>query len=199
MSQPAFANVSQSPATGVGPIVYRPTQVSSAIPLVFVGVGLLFAAVGLLFTIIFVFVFAPIALVTLLLVLFGVGFAAFGGWRWYSNKQQRLELNSQALLSFSKNGRFQLPLAEISFISIREGFYRAQDPLSSIDLATQHRYLMVRIESNSGAYLDLDVSQGGYVGLYDVARVLRDLIPRLPATVQIDPRVHEYVTAGRIT
>jgi hypothetical protein len=185
-------------AVSAGSITYAATKVSSLVPWVFMGIGALFIGVGLLFTIVFLFVFPPIALVFLLFSLFGVVFVALGGWRWYSNRQQRLQLTPQALVSFSRGKRFQLPLAEISGISAREGVYWAKDPLSQVDIQTQHRYWIARIETRAGNYLDLDVTQGGYIGLFDVPRVLRDLLPRLPTSVQVDPRIQSYLATGRI-
>ena len=103
----------------IGNITYTPTRVSSLVPLVFLGVGVLFVVVGLLFTLVLLFVVPPVALITLLFSFFGVAFVALGGWRWYANRQQRLQLTPQALVSFTRGKRFQLPLAEISGISGR--------------------------------------------------------------------------------
>ncbi len=57
---------------------------------------------------------------------------------------------------------------------------------------------VVRIETAAGASLDLDLGGRGYAPRYDLHPILRDLLPRLPAAAQVDPRLRQFAATGQL-
>jgi hypothetical protein len=54
------------------------------------------------------------------------------------------------------------------------------------------------ISAHSGGTIELGIAQGAYLATFDVRPILAHLVPRLAATVQIDPRIREYATTGKL-
>jgi hypothetical protein len=59
-------------------------------------------------------------------------------------------------------------------------------------------YWVLLITDRLGQTIALDLHQEGYPGTFDVRSIIRDLKPRLPATVTIAPQVETYLATGQM-
>lgn len=56
----------------------------------------------------------------------------------------------------------------------------------------------VVIQDDAGGAIELQVTQDGVVGTFDVRAILTALLPRLPALCTVEPRVRAYASGGRL-
>lgn len=181
-------------------ITYAPTQQSqtfnTGVNIFLIALGSLFFIVGCFLSVGLFFIFPPAILVTCGLAVIGLGLAGFIAWRWYNTGKQELQLSSQTLRRLMGKETFVVTLAQVTRLQVLQGSNWYTDP--STNMRRQVYYWYIRIEDEGGHYIDLDITQGGHIGMYDVPRILRDLLPRLPASAQIDPRIQAYLSTGQM-
>jgi hypothetical protein len=54
------------------------------------------------------------------------------------------------------------------------------------------------ISGRSGDSIELDIGQPGYLATFDVMPIAKELLPRLPAAAEIDPRIRGYAATGQM-
>jgi hypothetical protein len=118
----------------------------------------------------------------------GVVFAVIGAIVGFSGGNEQVQLTAEALAYTQGKTTTTLYLSEIAHL---EGKWRP-----GTRAGTGHWALV--ITDQYGDAIELDIPQGAYLATFDVAPILRDLLSRLPATAQIEPRVQNYVTTGRM-
>ncbi len=137
--------------------------------------------------------FAVMPLLACAFVVVG-GLAAAGGvWTvLFAGRGAQLQLTHEALIE--KKGRRStiLRLVDIIRLSVNQGWQSTRPGTPGV------RYWYVLIETASGARIQLEITQDNYFGAFDVQKVLRDLLPRLPATTEVDARLRDYMTTGRM-
>ncbi len=131
--------------------------------------------------------------------LLACGFVALGGllvavgiWAAiFAARGKLLRLTPDALIEKDDGRSTTLRLADIIRLSVDQG---RQATRSTPGV----RYWYVLIETAGGEQIKLEITQDNYFGTFDVQKVMRDLLPRLPATTAVDPRIPNYIAAGRM-
>lgn len=54
------------------------------------------------------------------------------------------------------------------------------------------------VEDAAGVQIELGIGRRGYLALFDVLPVVRELLPRLSSRTEIDPRIREYADTGQM-
>jgi hypothetical protein len=60
------------------------------------------------------------------------------------------------------------------------------------------RYWVIRLHDKQGAFIDLEVSQDDYMGLFDTQAIVRDTLARLKSPAQMEMRIKKYLETGRL-
>ncbi len=132
--------------------------------------------------------------------LLACGFIAMGGlfvtvgvWiAIFAARGKQLRLTPDALIEKDGGRSTTLRLAGIIRLSGDQGWQTTRSGAPGVP------YWYVRVETASGERIQLEITQGNYTGTFDVQKVMRDLLPRLPATTEVDPRIHNYLATGRM-
>ncbi len=132
--------------------------------------------------------------------LLACGFIAMGGlfvivgvWTaFFAARGKQLRLTPDALIEKDGGRSTTLRLAGIIRLSGDQGWQTTRSG------APGTRYWYVGVETASGERIQLEITQGNYIGTFDVQKVMRDLLPRLLATTEVDPRIHNYLATGRM-
>jgi hypothetical protein len=134
------------------------------------------------------------------LPLLACGFVALGGlfasagiWvAIFAARGNQLQLSPNALIEKNGGRSTALGLADIIRLNVDQGWQTTSSGTPGV------RYWYVLIETASGERIKLEITQDNYIGMFDVQRVMRDLLPRLPATTAVDQRIRDYVVTGRM-
>jgi len=132
--------------------------------------------------------------------LLACGFVALGGllvavgiWAGvFAARGQQLQLTHDALIEKDDRRLTTLRLADIIRLSVDQGRQVTRSGAPGV------RYWYVLVETASGEQIKLEITQDNYFGAFDMQKVMRDLLPRLPATTAVDPRIRDYITTGRM-
>ena len=132
--------------------------------------------------------------------LLACGFVAAGGLSvvggvWtaiFAARGIQLQLTHDALIEKDGRRATTLRLADITRLSVDQGWQRTRSSTPGV------RYWYVLVETARGGRVQLEITQDNYFGAFDAQKVMRDLLPRLPATTAVDPRIRDYITIGRI-
>ncbi len=190
-------------------ITYTPTQSAKTFNALFGGffavIGTLFLCCGLGVGILALASFSNItqgqtAESFAVMPLLACGFVALGGlfvivgvWTAiFAARGKQLRLTPDALIEKDGGRSTTLRLAGIIRLNVDQGWQTTRSG------APGTRYWYVRVETAGGERIQLEITQGNYIGTFDVQKVMRDLLPRLPATTEVDPRIHNYLATGRM-
>jgi hypothetical protein len=132
--------------------------------------------------------------------LLACGFVAAGGLSvaggvWtaiFAARGIQLQLTRDALIEKDGRRATTLRLADITRLSVDQGRRSTRSSTPGV------RYWYVLVETASGEQIKLEITQDNYFGAFDAQKVMRDLLPRLPATTAVDPRIRDYITTGRM-
>ncbi len=120
-------------------------------------------------------------------LLFMVVFAGIGGLLVFAGTGQEVRL-TPATISLKKRRRTTtLQLAEI--VGIGVSFVR-DSPRAG------HWAAVIRVAS--GATIEVGIPQGAYLAMFDARPILLALLPRLPASADVDTRLRQYVATGQV-
>ncbi len=120
-------------------------------------------------------------------LLFLVFFVGMGAALALSHTGELVQLTAGSIVHAQGKSSTALPLTEITNLQVRYApGYR-----------TPGHWVLV-ISGQSGQLIELDIPQPGYLAAFDVLPILRELLPRLPCTVRIDPRVQGYAATGQM-
>ena len=137
--------------------------------------------------------FAVMPLLACGFVVLGGLLVAVGIWAGvFAARRQQLQLTHDALIEKDGRRATTLGLADITRLSVDQGRQRTRSSTPGV------RYWYVLVETARGERVQLEITQDNYFGTFDVQKVMRDLLPRLPATTAVDPRIHDYITTGRM-
>jgi hypothetical protein len=126
-------------------------------------------------------------------VAMGSLFVAVGVWTAiFASRGNQLQLTPDGLIEKDGKRSTTLRLADIIRLSVDQGWQRTRSSTPGV------RYWYVLVETTSGERIQLEITQDNYFGTFDVQKVMRDLLPRLPATTEVDPRIRDYITTGRM-
>jgi hypothetical protein len=128
------------------------------------------------------------------------GFVALGGLAavagiWtaiFAARGHQLQMTTDALVEKDGKRLSTLRLADITRVSADQGRQATRSGAPGV------RYWFVLVQTASGQQIKLDITQDNYVGTFDVQKVMRDLLPCLPAATAVDPRIRDYVAVGRM-
>ncbi|MCX7682406.1 MAG: hypothetical protein N2508_10700 [Anaerolineae bacterium] len=114
-------------------------------------------------------------------------FLFLGIWNIYISQVPMEAVLTPDAFSYGRRGRLTtIPLAEITRVTGRkEWWYNTPDFSVTIEGAHKQRIFFRKTPLDK------------YTGGFDYRAILRDLLARLPATAQVDPRVHKFVETGR--
>jgi hypothetical protein len=118
-------------------------------------------------------------------LLFLVVFVGFGAVLAFKGSGDCVRLGPEAIAVTNGKVTTTLSLADIN--SLGSMFVR--------DSPRAGHWALV-IAAGSGATIELGIAQCGYLAIFDVRPILAQLIPRLAATVRIDPVIRGYATSG---
>jgi hypothetical protein len=124
----------------------------------------------------------PAAGLLLLLV-----FSAFGAVLAFTGAADRIVLSAEAITHQSGKATTRLSLHEITKL----GATWVRD-------APRVGHWELVISANSGGRIALGIAQGAYLAIFDVQAILKALLPLLPGTVEINPRIQAYASTGRV-
>lgn len=99
----------------------------------------------------------------------------------------RVHLTSDSIIYAQGKISTTLPLPEI--IRLQAKFIR--NPRGAGHWA-------LSISGRSGDSIELDIGQPGYLATFDVMPIAQELLPRLPAAAEIDPRIRGYAATGQM-
>lgn len=120
-------------------------------------------------------------------LVFVIVFVGAGALLAFSHTGDRVQLTSDSLIYAQRKISTTLPLPEI--IRVQSKFIR--NPRGAGHWA-------LSISGRSGDSIELDIAQPGYLATFDVMPIAKELLPRLPAAAEIDPRVRGYAATGQI-
>lgn len=108
-------------------------------------------------------------------------------WIIYASQVPREAILTPETFSYGRRGRLTtIRLAEIARITARRDWWdETLDWVITIETVRQQK-LSLRQTLR-------------YLGGFDYRAILRDLLPRLPATAQVDPKVYHFVETGRFS
>lgn len=101
---------------------------------------------------------------------------------FFSARGQQVVLDAERIT----HEEHALPLERIVRVAAHQGWQRRVP------------FWTVRVEDDAHGVIGLEVTQDRWVGTFDVRRILRDLLPRLPAACVVDPRVRAYAEGARM-
>jgi hypothetical protein len=106
----------------------------------------------------------------------------------FSGRNDQIELTAEALHYTLGNATTTMYLSDITGLT-SQWCKRPQ----------QRGHWVLQIKDKVGHSVELAISQGGYFGAFEVLPILQDLMPRLPAAVEIDPRIQAYLAMGKMS
>jgi hypothetical protein len=121
-------------------------------------------------------------------LLFTIVFIAFGAIFVFTGAGDSVRLNAGSIAVTSGKVTTTLSLADIASLG---STFVWDSPRAG------HWSLI--ISSHSGSTIELGIAQGAYLAIFDVRPILTQLLPRLSATVQIDPRIRGYAATGIVS
>lgn len=120
-------------------------------------------------------------------LLFILVFGGFAIVLWRTGASECVVLSAEAIALDSGKAATTLYLHEIASLSVTWVWDSPR---------VAHRALV--ITAQSGGRIELGIAQGAYLAIFDVRPILKALLPLLPVTVQIDPRIQTYAATGRM-
>ncbi len=120
-------------------------------------------------------------------LVFLMGFVGAGVMVAFRHARDRVHLTSDSIVYARSKTRTTLPLPEIS---------RVQGKFVRNPRVPGHWVLS--ISGRSGDSIELDIGQQGYLAMFDVMPIAKELLPRLPASAEIDPRIRDYAATGQV-
>lgn len=183
------------------PLVFKPDRSRNAARRIFGGVlaigggglGCLFLLVGLFLSLVFLGAAKSNrgALWGLMVpaagLLFLIVFVAFGAVLAFTGAGDSVRLSAESIAVASGKVTTTLSLRDIASLGSKFVW----------DSPRMGHWALI-ISAYSGGTIELGIAQGAYLAIFDVRPILGRLVPRLAATVQIDPRIREYAATGRI-
>ena len=181
------------------PVVFKPDRSRNAARRIFGGVlGIGGGGLGCLFFLAGLFMI-PVALdgaktnkgaLWLLMIpiaglLFMLVFAGFGAVLVFTGASDRIVVSAEAITHKSGKATMTLSFQEIASL----------DTTWVWDSPKAGHWALV-ISAHSGGRIELGIAQGAYLAFFDVQAILKALLPLLPATVQIAPRIQAYASTG---
>ncbi|MEK9165054.1 MAG: hypothetical protein AAB342_06805 [Chloroflexota bacterium] len=137
--------------------------------------------------------FAVMPLLACGFVALGGLFVAVGIWAAiFAARGQQLQLTPDALIEKDDRRSTTLRLADIIRLSVDQGRQATRSGAPGV------LYWYVLVETAGGEQIKLEITQDNYFGTFDAQKVMRDLLPRLPATTTVDPRIRNYIAVGRM-
>lgn len=138
--------------------------------------------------------FAVMPLLACGFVVLGGLLVAVGIWAGvFAARGKQLQLTPDALIEKDDGRSTTVRLADIIRLSVDQGRQATRSGAPGV------RYWYVLVETAGGELIKLEITQDNYFGTFDAQKVMRDLLPRLPATTAVDPRIPNYIAAGRMT
>ncbi len=123
--------------------------------------------------------------------LFGaILFLVIGGVIGFAGESEEVQLTGEALIYTQGKKGTTLPFNAIARL---KGERRA----SGTGSGSGHWVVVITDQFESS--VELDVPQGVFLATFDTLPILQALLPRLPDTVEIDSRVQNYLSTGRMT
>lgn len=128
-----------------------------------------------------------------LALVFGLGSAGLGVWLIRRPHRGWLELTEDELVLISGRQSTALRLVDIERLSIVPKDSQTGRVPSGLGS------WLVHIEDRADQAINLAIGEPGHLATYDVVPILRDLLPRLPATTVVDDQVFHFLETGRVT
>lgn len=106
---------------------------------------------------------------------------------FFAKPNAKIELTEEALIY--KQGRkvTKVQLAELKKLATRIEYTKRGV-----------KYWVIRLQDQQDAFIDLDVSQDEYVGLFDAQAIVRDTLNRLRTPAQMEMRIKKFLETGRL-
>jgi hypothetical protein len=117
---------------------------------------------------------------------FIIAFVGAGALLAFSHTGDRVHLTSDSIIYAQRKISTTLPLHEI---------IRVQGKFIHNPRGAGHWVLS--ISGRSGDSIELDIGRPGYLATFDVMPIAKELLPRLPAAAEIDPRIRGYAASGQ--
>ena len=121
-------------------------------------------------------------------LLFLIVFVTFGAVLAFTGAQDCVRLNAESIALTS--GKVTTTLSFPDIASLGSTFVW--------DSPRAGHWALI-ISAHSGRVIELGIAQGAYLAIFDVKPILTQLLPRLAATVPIDPLIRGYAATGRIS